>query len=163
MGTNKLMAYKATFIGIDKYLDREIRDLAGARRDATALCTLFADSIAGCDPVLLVDDQATHERVEAAMTDVLYGAGPDDVAILFFAGHGTKDHRLVTHNTAKADLSGTTISMQRIADLFRASKARAVLCILDCCFSGAAPARVLDDSPVPRDPGDPIRDLAGEG
>jgi hypothetical protein len=38
----------------------------------------------------------------------------------------------------------TSLSMTELAERFRSSKARAVLCILDCCFSGAAPARVLD-------------------
>ena len=42
--------------------------------------------------------------------------------------------------------------MAKLADAFKATKARAVLCILDCCFSGQAPARVLEttSTPTPR-------------
>jgi len=40
--------------------------------------------------------------------------------------------------------------MAALADAFRRTKARAVLCILDCCFSGQAPARVLDMEARPR-------------
>ena len=40
--------------------------------------------------------------------------------------------------------------MAGLADAFKATKARAVLCILDCCFSGQAPARVLETEARPR-------------
>lgn len=157
------MSFLATFIGIDKHLDPAIRDLTGARRDATAMHALFLDSIPHCQARLLTDQQATHERVDTALRETLLAATADDVVVLFFAGHGTRDHRLVTHNTTVASLSDTTIPMERIADLFRSSKARAILCVLDCCFSGAAPARVLESSPLVRDPTDPLAHLAGEG
>ena len=42
--------------------------------------------------------------------------------------------------------------MAALADGFKATKARAVLCILDCCFSGKAPARVLETEATPRNP-----------
>ena len=35
------MAFIANFIGIDKYADQDIRELTGAKRDATALWALF--------------------------------------------------------------------------------------------------------------------------
>ena len=38
-----------------------------------------------------------------------------------------------------------------------------MLCMLDCCFNGGAPARVLDDSPISRDPATPLSDIAGNG
>ena len=40
--------------------------------------------------------------------------------------------------------------MGDLARQFKESRARAVICILDCCFSGGAPARVLEDSPASR-------------
>ena len=40
--------------------------------------------------------------------------------------------------------------MAALADAFKKTKARAVLCILDCCFSGQAPARVLEVEARPR-------------
>lgn len=53
--------------------------------------------------------------------------------------------------------------MSDLANRFKRSQAKAVLCILDCCFSGGAPARVLEDSPMVRDPGSPLQELAGKG
>jgi helicase len=79
-----------------------------------------------------------------------------DLVILTFAGHGTHDHRLVAHDTTLGDYRASTIAMSDLARQFKESKARAVICTLDCCFSGGAPARVLDDSPTSRDlPFDP--------
>jgi hypothetical protein len=40
--------------------------------------------------------------------------------------------------------------MTALADAFRLTKARAVVCLLDCCFSGQAPARVIETTARPR-------------
>src|SRR5262249_48026875 len=98
-----------------------------------------------------------------AVEDTLGAAGPDDTVLLSFSGHGTRDHRLVAYDTLRSNLVATTLPMQELATAFRRCRARAVLCILDCCFSGGAPARVLEDTPIPRDPGNPLEELAGTG
>lgn len=77
-------------------------------------------------------------------------AGPDDVVVITFAGHGSPDGNLVLFDTNAADLTSTGLSMARLADAFKTTKARAVLCVLDCCFSGQAPARVLETAARPR-------------
>jgi helicase len=157
------MAIRATFIGVNKHLDPNIRELTGARRDATALSALFADSVADLSAELLVDEEATLERVDAALHRSMDSAGEDDVVVLTFSGHGTHDHRLVTYNSVVDRLPDTTLSMDDLAQRFRGSKAKAVVCVLDCCFSGGAPARVLEGSAVPRSPTAPFADIAGKG
>ena len=96
------------------------------------------------DAILLVDEAASCEPVRAALAGALQSAAPDDVVIVAFAGHGTQDHRLVMHDTQADNLPATTIDMGYLAELFRTCQARAVICLLDCCFSGGAAARVLD-------------------
>lgn len=157
------MALIATFIGIDKHADPRIRDLMGARRDAVALWALFNDTIPDVQATKLIDTEATVAEIRQALDDTFYAAGPDDTIILSFSGHGTRDHRLVAHDTSLDNLAATTIPMSDLANRFKRSQAKAVLCILDCCFSGGAPARVLEDSPMVRDPGSPLQDLAGKG
>ncbi|MGO9629906.1 MAG: DEAD/DEAH box helicase [Xanthobacteraceae bacterium] len=157
------MAIRATFIGINKHLDPNIRELTGARRDATALSALFADSVAGLSAELLVDEEATLERVNAALHRSMDSAGENDVVVLSFSGHGTHDHRLVTYNSVVDRLADTTLSMDDLARRFRESKAKSIVCVLDCCFSGGAPARVLEGSAVPRSPTAPFADIAGKG
>jgi uncharacterized caspase-like protein len=94
---------------------------------------------------------------------VLGSATSDDIVIVSFSSHGTPDHRLVVHDTTLSSLVDTTIDMAELAQAFKTSKAKVILCILDCCFSGGAPARVLDDAPVPRNPTIPIESIAGAG
>lgn len=144
------MAIKAAFVGINKHLDSSIPELSGARRDATALWALFADSVENLSARLLVDEAATLAEASGAMLGTLADASADDVVVIAFAGHGSPDGNLVLFDTKAADLANTALSMANLADAFKTTKARAVLCILDCCFSGQAPARVLETAARPR-------------
>ena len=144
------MAVKAIFVGINQHQHVEIPELNGARRDATALWALFTDTIEGLAARLLVDEAATCVGVSDAILGILSTAEHDDVIIISFAGHGSPDGSLVLFDTDVANLSGTTLPMAKLADAFKETKARAVLCILDCCFSGQAPARVLETPSIPR-------------
>jgi replicative superfamily II helicase len=154
---------KAAFIGIDKYADSTVRELTGAARDATALWALVSDSLPAASASLLANHEATTARIRVTLGATLTDATPDDTVIVTFSGHGTQSHRLVTHDTSRRDLDATTIGMDELAGLFKSSNAKAILCVIDCCFSGAAPARVLDDSPISRDPGVPLEEIAGAG
>ncbi|QDF96898.1 DEAD/DEAH box helicase [Azoarcus sp. DD4] len=144
------MAIKAIFIGINKHLDPTIPELSGARRDATALWALFSDTFDGLAARLLLDEAATYAEVTQAVLGILAAAQPDDVIVVSFAGHGSPDGNLVVFDTDPANLVSTAVSMTDLAEAFKATKARAVLCILDCCFSGQAPARVLETAARPR-------------
>ncbi len=124
---------------------------------------MFSDSLNDLQASLLIDDQATRAGVEALLAGTLDKAGEDDVVLLSFAGHGTRDHRLVVADTQYDSVPGSTIDMGDLAARFKASKAKVVICLLDCCFSGGAPARVLDDAPGVRDIGTPLADVAGNG
>lgn len=157
------MAIRAICIGIDKYRDYGIRDLTGARRDATALWALFCDSLPKVNATLVVDEEATVNRVRDELNRALNEAGEEDVVIVSFSGHGSHDHRFVFSDTAINSFETTTIQMAEVAEWFKRSKARTILFILDCCFSGGAPARVLEDSPIPRDIQDELQTIAGTG
>jgi helicase len=157
------MAIRGLFIGINRHADPATRELRGARPDAVALHALMLDAMPSMRGTLLTDAEATHARVLGELQGTLANAAPDDTVVVSFSGHGTRNHRLVVHDSARFRLTETTIGMSEVASLFRETRARAVLCILDCCFSGGANARVLDDSPTGRDPHDPLEDLAGKG
>lgn len=154
---------RAAFIGIDRYSDPHIGDLNGAVRDAIALWAVMSDSIQGLSASLVTNDAASLASIKAALDGTLGAAEPDDVVLLSFAGHGTPDHRLVTADARVEDLPSTTLGMADLAERFRSSRARAILLLLDCCFSGGAPARVLDLGLMPRAVGIPLADVAGQG
>jgi helicase len=115
------------------------------------------------EAALLINADASLDSFRASLTTILRDAKKEDLVVVTFSGHGTHDHRLVLYDTEKLNLTATTLHMQEIADLFRESPARIVLCVLDCCFSGSAPGRVLEDSPVVKDLAVPLEILAGKG
>lgn len=154
---------RAAFIGVDKYRDPRVRDLTGAVRDATALWSLFRDSVPELEATLLTDNAATVDGIRLALQQTLGDAVPDDVVLLAFSGHGSRSQRLVAYDTNGLAIEQTTIGMEELAALFARSRARAILCVIDCCFSGGAPGRVFEDSPVSRDPIVGVELLAGEG
>jgi helicase len=157
------MTTKGLFIGVNRHADVRVRELQGAARDALALHALFVDSLPGMVATLLIDADATLDCVATELARTLGNAGPDDVVLVSFSGHGTRSHRLVPFDLNCDRTEETSYCMGELARLFKASRARAILCILDCCFSGGAPARVLEDSPAPRNVVVELDELAGEG
>jgi helicase len=157
------MTFRATFIGVDKHASPIINDLAGAKRDATAMYSLFVDSIPDLNAKLLVDSEATTVNIRQALEETLAVAESDDIALFYFAGHGSEAHQLVPHDTDLAAIEASTIPMDELATRLSESKARIVIVILDCCFSGGATARVLPDIPVPRGGMTTVADLQGKG
>jgi uncharacterized caspase-like protein len=85
----------------------------------------------------------------------------DEVAWVFFAGHGIRDHRLVMHDTRRTALSGT--AMGDVAQLLKQTKARSAFLVLDCCFGGGVTSRVNEDMPIPRDLHNPLEAIALQG
>lgn len=144
------MGMRAIFVGVNKHQHEAIPELCGAGRDALALWALFTDTLPDLAARLLVDEAATLSEVSAAILGQLSSATPDDVVVVTFAGHGSPDGNLVLYDTDPRNLAGTALSMATLADAFKTTKARAVLFVLDCCFSGQAPARVLEVSAKPR-------------
>jgi len=157
------MAFYGVFIGIDKYCDPRAQELTAARRDATALWALFIDTIPQMDAQLLCNEHATKEKISSALSRSLEDATQEDAVVIFFSGHGSRDHRLICFDTMKETLADTTISMDLLADAFKHSKAKVILLVLDCCFSGKAPARVMEDTPAARDGSFSWEKLAGKG
>lgn len=118
------MKMKAVFVGIDRHRSPDIPELSGAKRDATALWTLFTDSVPGLASRLLVDEQATLSEVRDVVFGTLDSAGPDDIVILSFAGHCSPDGSLVLYDTEPTDLAGKALSMTVLAEAFRTTKAK---------------------------------------
>src|SRR5438445_445522 len=98
---------RAGFIGIDKHNHPHIRDLVGARRDATALWALFSDTVPDIKAELLINTKATIEGIRRVLDDTLGSAAADDIVILTFSGHGTRTNRLVAYDSSLEALDET--------------------------------------------------------
>lgn len=140
-------------------------DLDNAANDARAVADLFR----GRNPPVyddavvktLLDDQATAANIDAALHDIGGRAGPDDLVLLFFAGHGeqvdgkyyfapvefgTGDPALLRRAMTAAD-DGTHpldelfrregYGQARLLPAIQSIQAARVAVILDTCFSGS--------------------------
>lgn len=135
------MNFKGVFIGIDWYKFGYIPWLSCAKNDAVAMHALFSDTLGG-DTKLLVDDQATRGEIEKTIQE-LTQCNENDVVVIYFSGHGSETHELVAFDTDKNDLTNTTIPLETLTEWLSQIPAKRVLCILDCCFSGHAGAKVF--------------------
>ncbi len=130
-------------IGISRYANQT--DLEGAAKDARATAeTLRA---LGFDEVLeLYDEAATREAVLDLLGNKLQRkTTSDDLAFVFFAGHGTTESLpngeergyLVPHEGTTQDAYTTGISMETIRDLSNRLPAKHVYYAMDACYSGS--------------------------
>ncbi len=127
---------RALLVGIDNY---SFSPLAGCVNDATSMQKILSrheDESPNFDCKLLT---APHENIDKALIreniEVLF-ATEADVALFYFAGHGTVNNLggyLVTQDAKRYDEG---IAMRDVLTLANSAKIREVAIVLDCCHSG---------------------------
>lgn len=135
------MAFHGVFIGIDRYASPAIDWLGCAERDAIALHALFADNL-GSGGELLTGDAATTAAIVERL-QALEQVSEEDFVVITFSGHGSESHELVSYDTDASRLAHTALPLDRLAELFSLIPSKNLICVLDCCFSGGAGAKVL--------------------
>jgi replicative superfamily II helicase len=157
-------AFHGLFMGVNRYRSPAVNELRFAEADATALHALFADNL-GEGAELLLGDALTRPAVQARF-EALAGCGRNDVVVVAFSGHGSSSHELVTHDADLGDLASSCIPLALLTEWFAAVPARHLICVLDCCFSGAMGAKVLTADATPRrleSEGLELSAMAGDG
>ena len=145
----------ALFVGIDDYAGG-VNPLKGCVNDVTRLYDLLAARIDSgsdrFDPLLLANGQATRQGIIDAWRRHLGQAGPGDVALFCYAGHGSQEHAppefwefepdlmnetLVCHDSRAA--GGWDLADKELAQLISevAANGPHFAVILDCCHSGS--------------------------
>ena len=133
--------YHAVLIAEYDYADDSgLRDLVSPSTDVTRIATLLRDQYGfttevlenrGRDAIISKLDSLRDPRV----------IGPDDVLILYYAGHGILDadegRGYWLPADAMAASTATWISTDDVSAKVRAMRARHVLVIADACFSAA--------------------------
>jgi hypothetical protein len=82
---------------------------------------------------VLIDEEATHENILSTLTDVFNMAGPNDLVLFYFSGHGLNGSFL------PIDFDGfnNKLTHDEIAAIFNKCRAKFKLCIADACHSGS--------------------------
>lgn len=93
---------------------------------------------------ILIDEEATRENVLNSISEVFSQAGPNDLVIFYFSGHGLNGSFL------PIDFDGynNKINHEEIAALFNKCPAKYKLCLADACHSGSLFAMRGETEPV---------------
>jgi len=122
------------------------------RRD-NKLVDFFKESgVPDSQIVYLQDKKATQPRIDSAFTEQLKKLGPDDLFIVYYAGHGTKsddgnDVYLASYDAGDDDVDGWSVNS--IPGKINGSKCSRVLWLIDCCYSGQAGLAITKQSKGP--------------
>jgi hypothetical protein len=163
------MAKVALLVGVSEY-EPGLNPLPGAAKDVDAVREVLLHpemgGFAEADIVLLKNPE--RQDVEMAIETLFSGRQKDDLALLYFSGHGIKDDRgrlyLATRTTRKTIqgelIRSTAVAASFIHDRMSESRSKRQVVILDSCFSGAFAEGLLarDDGAV-----DIRTQLGGEG
>ena len=141
----------AVVIGISHYNDPSIPDLKYAASDARAVSEALIDLGRFKEEYvrLLVDEDANLTNIRIALDD-LRKADPDNLILIYFAGHGSPDiagaaggddsltwKYLVPHDAQTTHLSVTAFPMDDLATSLKRTVAGQAVLLFDSCYSGA--------------------------
>jgi hypothetical protein len=133
-------AGRALCVGIDSY---PTAPLAGCVRDAQAWESVF--KALRFDTTVLLDTEATRQRVLDALGVLVRSAQPGELIAFQYSGHGTQAEDLNGDESDRYDealvpidyQSGALLLDDDLADIYRRLPAGVVLTLfMDCCHSG---------------------------
>ena len=136
----------AVVIGISDYQADGV-DLRYADRDAEAIRDFLIQK-GGFAPQrvrFLSNQRATAQEIHAALFSFLSSTQPDDMVLIFLAGHGVQDATnpdnffFLAHDSDIGDLGGTAIPMWDLGNVMDYTiRSQRIVVFADTCHSGAA-------------------------
>jgi hypothetical protein len=162
MSAPPVSAGRALLIGINKY--QNVPQLRGSINDIEAMRQVLLSRFGFSEEKIqiLKDQQATRANILAALEKLVREAGPEDMVVIHFAGHGSQVQDLNGDEEDGLDetlvpVDGRTDGVPDIIDdqldeILSRLKAQSALIVLDSCHSGTA-TRSLEISTrsVPQD------------
>ena len=138
----------AIVIGVANYIHgsplpgavlNDARDVA-AVLTSSAYCGYEAHNVH-----LLLDGEATLERIRAALASVVGASGPDDTVVIFFSGHGANlgdpadpESALLPVECDPRTLDTTSLSEPEFSAALQRFAAQRLLVLIDACHSAGA-------------------------
>jgi hypothetical protein len=82
---------------------------------------------------IMIDEEATLDNIRGGLRNMFAKAGPNDLIIFYFSGHGLNGSFL------PYDFDGynNKLAHSEVAEIFAESKAKYKLCLADACHSGS--------------------------
>ena len=134
-------------VGVSQYQDERI-NLRFADHDALRIAQLLKSQegllFREVFTQVLINENATREQIHRSMSQFLGQAAPDDVVLIFLAGHGLQDRQtgtyyFVPHNASADNLVYNGLPMPSFEEAVRRLQTNVdkVVLWLDTCHSGA--------------------------
>lgn len=132
-------------IGINKYRSNDVPDLRGAVNDAKSIAGVFRGQGSRAKVRELLDQDATHLNIVAALDKLEADLAPGETAVIFLSGHGrrfTDDWEFICHDfkpTLPGDASkGATLSGVWLVNMARrlVDRGHVVMLLIDACHAG---------------------------
>lgn len=140
----------AILIGSSEYpaSNGQLEPLPCATHDVHALESVLVNpKLGGFDKVetaLDLPHHAAHRRIH----EVVREAGREDQILIYFSGHGLLDAEahlfLASANTDPELVQSSAIPAYNVRALFRETRCRRIIVILDCCYASAAQQLRID-------------------
>lgn len=139
--SNSARRVYAVMVGISDYPGTG-NDLPLTAEDARKLQqALQRQGTLAAESVTLIDGQATRAGLRQAFQRVAAAAGPDDLFLFFYSGHGNQVRSQVS--ATEPDGKNETIEMvdgsitdDELNEMFQQVRSNTALLVLDSCFSG---------------------------
>ncbi len=135
----------AIIVGVNAYDDEAIRDLTCSVADARAMYDVLVDPDCGGfspDSVLLLTDgdvsPPTFSNIHRALGMVGQMAGPEDVVLFYFSGHGIEEGGegyLLPSDAQLPSVRWTAVPLAAVRNVRERSGCRVQICIVDACRS----------------------------
>jgi hypothetical protein len=133
-------ARRALIVATDQYGDPKLTPLAAPAEDARALAEVLRDPDVGAYEVETVLNK-TCQEVEIAIAGFFASGARGDTLLVHFSCHGVKDLSgelyFATTDTRLPLLKVTAVSSSMVKTAMEESRASLILCLVDCCYSGA--------------------------
>ena len=140
----------AVVIGVDSFKDKRIPQLHFSAKDAADFAKFLVEkaNFAPDHVLLLLNDDATHDNITAAICDDWLPKRVDenDLVLIYASSHGSPkeldrggENFLICHDTNEDKLFTSGINLSDLSPVIkRRTKCDRVVLILDACNSGAA-------------------------
>jgi TolB-like protein len=145
---DKRPALWALAVGVSQYQDGKL-DLQFADSDARAVAAALTEQAGRrvydeIHSLVLTNEQVTRESILTGIRGFIEKAQPEDVAVIFMAGHGVRDlitgtYYFLPHPATPADFFTQGLRLEEFNDMVRILQrhVRHVVVLLDTCHAGA--------------------------
>ncbi|MFF9017270.1 caspase domain-containing protein [Streptomyces sp. NPDC014870] len=141
----------ALLIAASTFSNEGLQQLRSPARDVEGLAAVLTDPKIGDFDVATSVDQQQHQ-VTRAIESFFRGKGREDLLLLHISSHGLKaDHGelyFATQDTDRDLLASTAISAAFLHSQMSRCRAKSIVVLLDCCYSGAFLQGAKGDSSI---------------